>query len=134
MNFFPTPAAPPAPRPLWKRAAKKAKREVSARQFPGRDALRDAYRSVRPLPVVPAADTAPEPIADPVDEPTSDEAVEFKPGLLGRKELAEYAVGLGNSGGGSLGCFYQQQAAAEPAARLTHTPAGRPVPWKLALP
>ncbi len=30
------------------------------------------------------------------------EAVEFKPGMLGRKELAEYAVGLGNSGGGWL--------------------------------
>ena len=30
------------------------------------------------------------------------EAVEFKPGLLGRKELAEYAVGLCNSGGGWL--------------------------------
>ena len=39
----------------------------------------------------------------------------------------ERLVWLGNSGGGSLGCFYQQQAAAEPAARLTHTPAGRPV-------
>ena len=30
------------------------------------------------------------------------EHVEFKPSLLGRRELAEYAVGLGNSGGGWL--------------------------------
>lgn len=30
------------------------------------------------------------------------ERVEFKPSLLGRRELAEYAVGLGNSGGGWL--------------------------------
>jgi predicted HTH transcriptional regulator len=30
------------------------------------------------------------------------EQVEFKPSLLGRRELAEYAVGLGNSGGGWL--------------------------------
>jgi hypothetical protein len=39
----------------------------------------------------------------------------------------ERIVWLGNSGGGSLGCFYQHQAAAAPADRLTHTPAGRPV-------
>lgn len=30
------------------------------------------------------------------------ESVEFKPGFLGRKELAEYATGIGNSGGGWL--------------------------------
>lgn len=40
----------------------------------------------------------------------------------------EKVVWLGNSGGGSLGGFYQQQAKAAPAARLAHTPAGRPVP------
>ena len=68
------PALPPvpAPRPLWKRAAKKAKREVSARQFPGRDTLRDAYRSVRPLPASPAPEPTPdvalEPAVDLVDE------------------------------------------------------------------
>ena len=40
----------------------------------------------------------------------------------------EKIVWLGNSGGGSLGGFYQQQAKAAPAARLARTPAGRPVP------
>ena len=30
------------------------------------------------------------------------EGLEFKPGLLSRKEIAEYAVGIGNSGGGLL--------------------------------
>jgi hypothetical protein len=40
----------------------------------------------------------------------------------------EKVVWLGNSGGGSLGGFYQQQAKAAPAARLAHTPAGRRVP------
>lgn len=37
---------------------------------------------------------------------------------------------LGNSGGGSLGGFYQQQAKAAPAARLADTPGGRPVPLR----
>ena len=41
---------------------------------------------------------------------------------------AERVVWLGNSGGGSLGCFYQQQAKRAPAERLRTTPAGRPVP------
>ena len=40
----------------------------------------------------------------------------------------ERVVWLGNSGGGSLGCFYQQQAKLPPAERLRLTPAGRPVP------
>ncbi len=40
----------------------------------------------------------------------------------------EKVVWLGNSGGGSLGCFYQAQAKAAPAQRLKVTPAGRPVP------
>ena len=40
---------------------------------------------------------------------------------------AERLVWLGNSGGGSLGGFYQQQAKAAPAERLKVTPAGRPV-------
>jgi hypothetical protein len=40
----------------------------------------------------------------------------------------ETVVWLGNSGGGSLGGFYQQQAKAAPAQRLARTPAGRPVP------
>lgn len=40
----------------------------------------------------------------------------------------EKVVWLGNSGGGSLGCFYQQQAKAKPSERLSRTPAGRPVP------
>jgi hypothetical protein len=44
----------------------------------------------------------------------------------------EKVVWLGNSGGGSLGGFYQQQAKAAPAARLAHTPAGRPVPLAAA--
>lgn len=39
----------------------------------------------------------------------------------------EQVVWLGNSGGGALGCFYQQQAVARPAERLRQTPAGRPV-------
>lgn len=39
----------------------------------------------------------------------------------------EKVVWLGNSGGGSLGGFYQQQAKAAPAARLALTPAGRRV-------
>ena len=30
------------------------------------------------------------------------EGVEFKQSLLGRKEIAEYAVGIGNAGGGKL--------------------------------
>jgi len=30
------------------------------------------------------------------------EGVEFKPALLSRKEIAEYAVGIGNAGGGHL--------------------------------
>lgn len=38
----------------------------------------------------------------------------------------ERVVWLGNSGGGSLGGFYQAQAKAAPGQRLTHTPAGRP--------
>nr|WP_321871844.1 alpha/beta hydrolase [Paraburkholderia tropica] len=33
---------------------------------------------------------------------------------------------LGNSGGGALYAFYNQQSRLAPAARLTHTPAGRP--------
>lgn len=33
---------------------------------------------------------------------TESEAVEFKPALLSRREIAEYAVGIGNSGGGRL--------------------------------
>jgi len=44
------PSVPPAPRPLWKRVAKRAKREVSSRTFPGKQALRSAYRTVRPVP------------------------------------------------------------------------------------
>jgi hypothetical protein len=40
----------------------------------------------------------------------------------------EKVVWLGNSGGGALGCFYQQQAKAQPSERLRRTPAGRPVP------
>lgn len=40
----------------------------------------------------------------------------------------EKVVWLGNSGGGALGCFYQQQAKKRPADRLQVTPAGRPVP------
>ncbi len=40
----------------------------------------------------------------------------------------EKVVWLGNSGGGSLGCFYQAQAKAAPGQRLKLTPAGRPVP------
>lgn len=40
----------------------------------------------------------------------------------------EHVIWLGNSGGGSLGCFYQQQAKARPSDRLARTPAGRPVP------
>jgi alpha-beta hydrolase superfamily lysophospholipase len=40
----------------------------------------------------------------------------------------EKIVWLGNSGGGSLGGFYQQQAKAAPTARIGRTPAGRPVP------
>jgi hypothetical protein len=40
----------------------------------------------------------------------------------------EKVVWLGNSGGGSLGCFYQQQAKASPGARISRTPGGRPVP------
>ncbi len=39
----------------------------------------------------------------------------------------ERLVWLGNSGGGSLGGFYQQQAKAAPGQRLKVTPAGRPV-------
>ncbi|MFD1710334.1 alpha/beta hydrolase [Ottowia sp. GY511] len=40
----------------------------------------------------------------------------------------EKVVWLGNSGGGSLGTFYQQQAKAAPADRLKLTPGGRPIP------
>lgn len=39
----------------------------------------------------------------------------------------EKVVWLGNSGGGTLGCFYQRQAKARPSERLTHTPGGRPI-------
>lgn len=45
-----------------------------------------------------------------------------------REQGVEKVVWLGNSGGGSLGGFYQWQAKTAPAARITHTPAGRPVP------
>ena len=38
----------------------------------------------------------------------------------------EKVVWLGNSGGGSLGGFYQAQAKAPAGERLTHTPGGRP--------
>jgi hypothetical protein len=44
----------------------------------------------------------------------------------------EKVVWLGNSGGGSLGGFYQQQAVAAPATRIAKTPAGRPVPLAAA--
>jgi hypothetical protein len=44
----------------------------------------------------------------------------------------EKVVWLGNSGGGSLGGLYQQQAVAAPAARIAMTPAGRPVPLAAA--
>jgi len=40
----------------------------------------------------------------------------------------ERVVWLGNSGGGSLGCFYQQQAKLRPSERLKRTPGGRPIP------
>lgn len=40
----------------------------------------------------------------------------------------EQLVWLGNSGGGALGCFYQQQAKARPSDRLRSTPAGQAVP------
>ncbi|MCW5238379.1 alpha/beta hydrolase [Verminephrobacter eiseniae] len=40
----------------------------------------------------------------------------------------QQVVWLGNSGGATLGCFYQQQAKARPSDRLRNTPAGRPVP------
>jgi alpha-beta hydrolase superfamily lysophospholipase len=45
----------------------------------------------------------------------------------------EKVVWLGNSGGGSLGCFYQAQAKAAPSQRLKLTPAGRPVPLAQAV-
>jgi len=44
-----------------------------------------------------------------------------------RAQGIEKIVWLGNSGGGSLGAFYQSQAKAAPTQRITHTPAGRPV-------
>lgn len=47
---------------------------------------------------------------------------------LKRERGIEQVVWLGNSGGGSLGGYYQQQAKALPAARIAKTPAGRPVP------
>ncbi|MCB2007576.1 MAG: hypothetical protein KDH93_21365 [Rhodoferax sp.] len=44
-----------------------------------------------------------------------------------REQGIDQVVWLGNSGGGSLGGFYQSQAKAAPAQRISHTPAGRPV-------
>jgi alpha-beta hydrolase superfamily lysophospholipase len=46
---------------------------------------------------------------------------------LKEDRAAERLVWLGNSGGGSLGGFYQQQAKAGPGQRLKRTPAGRPL-------
>jgi alpha-beta hydrolase superfamily lysophospholipase len=45
----------------------------------------------------------------------------------------EKVVWLGNSGGGSLGGFYQAQAQLPPAERLALTPAGRPTALRTAL-
>lgn len=43
-----------------------------------------------------------------------------------RDRGVEKVVWLGNSGGGSLGAFFQQQARLAPEARLARTPAGHP--------
>jgi hypothetical protein len=43
-----------------------------------------------------------------------------------RAQGIEQVIWLGNSGGGSLGGFYQAQAKAAPAQRLQRTPGGRP--------
>jgi hypothetical protein len=40
----------------------------------------------------------------------------------------ENVILLGNSGGSGLYCFYNQQSLLAPERRITHTPAGRPVP------
>ncbi|WP_193352168.1 hypothetical protein [Cupriavidus sp. BIS7] len=45
----------------------------------------------------------------------------------------EKVVWLGNSGGGSLGGFYQSQAQLTPAERLAFTPAGRPTALRTAM-
>jgi len=52
---------------------------------------------------------------------------------LKEEKRIERIVWLGNSGGGSLGGFYQQQAVAAPAARIAVTPGGRPVPLAAAV-
>jgi len=46
----------------------------------------------------------------------------------------EKLILLGNSGGGSLFCFYQQQAGLAPADRLKDTPAGDPVDLMIEMP
>ncbi|MGE8366279.1 MULTISPECIES: hypothetical protein [unclassified Cupriavidus] len=45
----------------------------------------------------------------------------------------EKVIWLGNSGGGSLGGFYQSQAQLEPSRRLELTPAGRPTALRTAV-
>ncbi|CAG4906817.1 alpha/beta hydrolase [Paraburkholderia saeva] len=45
----------------------------------------------------------------------------------------EQVIWLGNSGGGSLGGFYQSQAQLPPAERLALTPAGRPTALRTAV-
>ncbi|WP_382309800.1 hypothetical protein [Herbiconiux sp. UC225_62] len=45
-----------------------------------------------------------------------------------REQGFSHVVMLGHSGGGTLAAFYCSQARLAPAARLTKTPAGRPVP------
>ncbi|GAA1141946.1 hypothetical protein GCM10009630_45650 [Kribbella jejuensis] len=55
--------------------------------------------------------------------------VDFAAGHVRLRELGfERVVCLGHSGGATLAAFYCQQAGLSPGARLTATPAGRPVP------
>ncbi|MBN9526976.1 MAG: hypothetical protein J0H82_12260 [Alphaproteobacteria bacterium] len=47
-----------------------------------------------------------------------------------KRRGVEKVLFIGNSGGGSLGAFYQNQAKLAPAERLSHAPGGRRVPLR----
>ncbi len=59
-------------------------------------------------------------------ETEESENIEFKQRLLLYKELAEYAVGIGNAGGGLLVMFWGKRQEASEACWHSRLKAGRP--------